>query len=142
MRWLGVVALAACLPVGADRVCTCTRLATVLRIVCDAHGRSLPYKPATAAVCQSSEQAIHNSCTAVLHDSSRIADSAELSTRALLIHSCTVGLCSGDAKLSTSGDVTVRQSVLFTTWLCTSVSSTRRYVLYLLVIIILDFSDS
>ena len=124
----------------------------MLRIVCDAHGRRevaprSSCKPATVVVCQSSEQAIHNSCTAVLHDSSRIADSVELTTRAPLTHSCTVGLCSGHAKLSTSGDVIVRQSVLFTTWLYTSVSSTRRYVLYLLVIIILvikytDFSDS
>ena len=83
MRWLGVVELAACILVGADRAYTGTRWPTVLRIVCDAHGRRevaprSSCKPGTAAVCQSSEQAIHNSCIAVLHDSSRIADSAEL----------------------------------------------------------------
>ena len=60
------------------------------------------------AVCQSSEQAIHNSCTAVLHDSSRIADSAELTTRAT---QTVVALCSSHAMLSATGDVIVRQSV-------------------------------
>ena len=94
-----------------------------------------PCKPATAAVCQSSEPAIHNSCIAVLHDSSRIADSVELTTRAPLTHSCTVALGNGHAKLSTNRDVNASVGVVYY-WLYTSVSSTRRYVLCLLVIII------
>jgi len=123
MRWLGVVELAACIPVGADRAYTGTRyrLCCVFYATPTDDGR-LPLAPPVNPPLPRSVRAVSRLFTTVallccmtLHASLTLLSYLLICNTNTPHTDSTVDLCSGDAKLSTSGDVTVRQSVLFTT---------------------------